>query len=230
MSHELRTPLNAIIGFSEILEDQIFGPLNETQSKYVNNVLKSGRDLLELINQVLDLAKVESGKLEIHLSELKVTDLLEHAIQMIKHKCSVHQIKLDVSIGEDLEKVAIPADELKLKQIMFNLLSNATKFTPDGGAIQVAASRNEDDLVVKVIDTGIGLTAEDQARVFAPFEQVDSSLGRRHMGTGLGLTLAKRLVELHCGRIWVESEGPGKGSTFGFSIPMARTVCRGRCS
>jgi signal transduction histidine kinase/CheY-like chemotaxis protein len=247
MSHELRTPLNAIIGFSEILADQTFGELNVKQTKYINNVLVSGRHLLQLINDILDLSKVESGKLELEKSRVNIKGLLENSLIMIKEKAMKHRIKLELDISQELMDLKISADERKLKQIMFNLLSNAGKFTPDSGEIRVEAKlisdfnenisrkgakaqreindfqsaiRNPQSAIeISVADTGIGIKPEDQERVFGEFEQLDSSYDREHEGTGLGLALTRRLVELHGGRIWVESEGEGKGSTFTFVIP-----------
>ena len=220
MSHELRTPLNAIIGFSEILSDKTFGELNEKQSKYTHNVLTSGRHLLQLINDILDLSKVEAGKSELEPSGMNIKSLLENSLIMIKEKALNHGIKLDSHISPEVMDLEIFADERKLKQIMFNLLSNAAKFTPDGGTITTSARRDGEDLMVGVADTGIGIKPEDQERVFSEFEQVDSTYARQQQGTGLGLALTRKLIELHGGRIWVESEGEGKGSTFTFVIPI----------
>ncbi|MBM3299922.1 MAG: hypothetical protein FJY85_08210, partial [Deltaproteobacteria bacterium] len=217
MSHELRTPLNAVIGFSEILEDQAFGTLNDKQMRYVSHILNSGRHLLQLINDILDLSKVESGKMELHPSRVNLEHLLASSLVMIKEKAMKHRLKLDLKLSDELVGMELEADEIKLKQIMFNLLSNATKFTPDGGAIGVEATRDGHEVVVKVWDTGIGVKPQDRDRIFGPFEQVDSSYARRQEGTGLGLALSKRLVELHGGRIWVESQGAG--STFVFTVP-----------
>ena len=220
MSHELRTPLNAIIGFSEILWDQTFGKLNEKQTKYINNVLVSGRHLLQLINDILDLSKVEAGRMELELSRVNIKDLLANSLIMIKEKALKHGIKLDSHISQELMDLEISADERKLKQIMFNLLSNAVKFTPDGGVITTTVRREGKDLITSVADSGIGIKPEDQERVFGEFEQLDSTYARQQQGTGLGLALNRRLVELHGGRIWVESKGEGKGSTFTFVIPI----------
>lgn len=237
MSHELRTPLNAIIGFSEILADQTFGELNAKQTRYANNVLVSGRHLLQLINDILDLSKVEAGKLELELSRMNIKGLLENSLIMIKEKAMKHGIRLDLQISQELIDLEISTDERKLKQIMFNLLSNAAKFTPDGGNVRVSArigdwrlaigdletkakiTSDQSTIEISVADSGIGIKPEDQERVFGEFEQVDSTYARQQEGTGLGLALTRRLVELHGGRIWVESEGEGKGSTFTFMIP-----------
>ena len=235
MSHELRTPLNAIIGFSEILEDQTFGELNVKQTRYINNVLVSGRHLLQLINDILDLSKVEAGKLELELSRVNIKGMLENSLIMIKEKAMKHGIRLDSHISQEVMGLEILADERKLKQIMFNLLSNAAKFTPDGGEIRLSAELISDfgsqiselkgkekqtAIEISVADTGIGIKPEDQERVFGEFEQLDSTYARQQQGTGLGLALTRRLIKLHGGRIWVESEGEGKGSTFTFVIPI----------
>jgi len=224
MSHELRTPLNAIIGFSEILGDKTFGELNAKQTKYINNVLVSGRHLLQLINDILDLSKVEAGRLELEPSRVNIKGLLENSLIIIKEQAMTHGIKLDLDISQELMDLEISADERKLKQSMFNLLSNAAKFTPDGGEIHITAQssiiNHQSSIQISVADTGIGIKPEDQERVFGEFEQLDSTYARQHKGTGLGLALTRRLVELHGGRIWVESEGEGKGSTFTFEIPV----------
>ena len=223
MSHELRTPLNAVIGFSEILQDGLYGDLNERQVKYVSHVVNGGRHLLRLINDILDLAKIESGRMELQCSQVHLPQLVEQSMVMIKETALRHGIKLAFSHSPALAGTPIQADELKLKQILFNLLSNAVKFTPDGGAISILAQRREVDILVSISDTGIGLSARDRERIFEAFEQVDSSVSRQHLGTGLGLALTRKLVELHRGKIWVESEGEGKGSTFTFSIPSMVT-------
>jgi len=245
MSHELRTPLNAIIGFSEILEDKTFGGLNAKQTKYINNVLVSGRHLLQLINDILDLSKVEAGKLELDPSMVNIKGLLENSLTMVKEKVVKHRIRLDLHIAKELTDRKISIDERKLKQIMFNLLSNAAKFTPDNGSITLAArlgtgypaleseisdspnntqypipDTDRNFLEISVADSGIGIKPEDQERVFGEFDQVDSTYARQQEGTGLGLALTRRLIELHGGRIWAESEGEGKGSTFTFVIPI----------
>ena len=208
------------IGFSEILEDRLFGDLNEMQLKYVRYIADGGRHLLELINSILDLAKVESGKLELHLECVDLRKLLIESLVLIKEKARKNTTRLQLLLGHEIANMKIRADETKLKQIMFNLLANAIKFTPDGGQIRVEARNDGSMLRIVIADTGIGLTADDTEFIFQAFAQVDSSLGRQHQGTGLGLSLARRLVELHGGRIWAESAGLGKGSTFTVVLPL----------
>jgi PAS domain S-box-containing protein len=220
MSHELRTPLNAVIGFSEVLEDQLFGPLSETQLKYMGYIVSSGRHLLRLIDDLLDLARIESGRMRLNLSEVIISDLLKNSLVMIKDTVSQHRLKLELCVAHELTISPIQADEVRLKQIVCNLLSNATKFTPDDGRIEVRARKSGDELIVMVTDTGIGIDPSDQKRIFKIFEQVDASSSRLGSGTGLGLALTRNLVELHGGRIWVESRGQGRGSVFAFSIPL----------
>jgi len=223
MSHELRTPLNAVIGFSEVLEDGTFGELNDKQRQYVGNILQSGRHLLSLINDILDLSKIEAGKMELELSEVDISRLLCESLVFVQEKAHRHDIRLETSLSEEVSALKIRADERKLKQAMFNLLSNATKFTPDGGLVTVMAEIADGELTVRVRDTGIGMKPEDLFRVFEEFEQLDASYAKTQQGTGLGLALAKRLVELHGGRIWAESEGDGKGSTLVFTLPLQST-------
>ena len=220
MSHELRTPLNAVIGFSELLEEQSYGGLNDDQLKFMRQIHGAGEHLLHLINDILDLAKIESGKLDLQPQSIQPEVLLRNSLSMIKDKALRQGITLDLRLDEELQQGTIFADEIKLKQIMFNLLSNAVKFTPDNGHVTVRAYREPGGLIVSVSDTGIGMNPEDLDRVFGAFEQVDSSHSRRQQGTGLGLALTRRLVELHGGRIGVKSDGPGKGSTFTFTIPL----------
>lgn len=238
MSHELRTPLNHIIGFTELVVDMKVGTLNETQTEYLNDVLQSGRHLLSLINDVLDLSKVEAGKLEPHFGKVRLGDLLESCLAMIRDKALKHGIALEKDLAGVPE--VIMGDERKLKQLMINLLSNAVKFTPDGGRIRVTADRIRapggpppaqgggesgsrapwDWIRICVSDTGIGIKKGDLERIFQPFEQVETTASRKFHGTGLGLHLSRLLVELHGGRIWAESEGEEKGSRFSFVLPL----------
>ena len=218
MSHELRTPLNAIIGFSQVLREQMFGELNEKQLEYLGDVLDSGKHLLSLINDILDLSKVEAGKMELEVSRFSLQAALESGMTVVKGRARSHGIYLNLELESGLDM--IEADERKLKQVMFNLLSNAIKFTPSGGTIKVSAQQRKGEVEIAISDTGIGIAVEDQRIVFDEFQQVGTSSQMRHEGTGLGLALAKRLVELHGGRIWLSSE-VGKGSTFSFTLPVS---------
>ncbi|MEI6149191.1 MAG: response regulator [bacterium] len=286
MSHELRTPLGAIIGFSQLLEEKLFGALNPKQEEYVKDILESGQHLLSLINDILDLAKIEAGKMELEPSSFPIATLLDASLVMVKEKCLNHGIRLTMEIADPVKDLVITADERQLKQIMFNLLSNAAKFTPDCGQIRVSANliaecgmRNADSgkdkptastgavrpewvegqeplfdrqsaiessaihnpqsviessaiessaihnlqstIEISVSDTGIGIVKEHQVKIFEEFYQVASGVKGKSPGTGLGLALVKRMVEQHGGRLWVESEGEGKGSTFRFAIPLS---------
>jgi PAS domain S-box-containing protein len=220
MSHELRTPLNHIIGFTEMVVDKRLGDLKTRQQKYLNNVLQSGWHLLSLVNDILDLSKVEAGKLELVPGPVNLKHLLQNSLVMVKEKAAKHGIRLSLDVDGVPE--SITADERKLKQILYNLLSNAVKFTPDRGRVQCEARLADEnrDIEISVTDTGIGIQPDDLKRIFDPFEQVDGSSSRRFEGTGLGLSLTKKLVELHGGRIWAESDGVGKGAAFRFTIPL----------
>jgi hypothetical protein len=220
MSHELRTPLNAIMGFSQVLQEQYFGKLNEKQAEYVNDVFESGQHLLSLINDILDLSKIEADKMELELSQVKIKDLLESSLVMIKEKALAHGISLGIDTAEDLEGLEITADERKIKQVMFNLLSNSVKFTPDGRTITVNSRKEGKELIISVTDTGIGIPLEEQGKIFKEFYQTAASKKYKTPGTGLGLHLTKGIVEMHGGRIWVESEGLDKGSRFTFTLPL----------
>jgi signal transduction histidine kinase len=223
MSHELRTPLNHIIGFTELIVDKTFGELSSTQEEYLKDVLTSSRHLLSLINDILDLSKIEAGKVELELGEVDLRALVESSVMMVKEKATKHGIILKVEMDRIPESVSV--DERKLKQVMYNLLSNAVKFTPDGGKVGIYGEDVEGKSVkVTVKDTGIGIAAEDLERIFKPFEQGDNTASRRYEGTGLGLTLTKRFVELHGGKVSVESEGVGRGSSFSFVIPVRKGV------
>lgn len=220
MSHDVRTPLNAIIGFSQILEDQYFGPLNEKQKEYVSDILESSRHLLGMINDILELSKIEAGKLTLIYSRFEIRPFLENCAMAIREQCLKRDIQLESRVTEDLEDVNICADEQRLRQVLHNLLANAVKFTPNGGAIRIKVSRNGGTMNFSVTDSGIGIDPQQQAKIFERFYQVDGGITKKTPGTGLGLPLARKLVELHGGKIWVESEGIGKGSRFSFEIPL----------
>ena len=217
MSHELRTPLNAIIGFAEILRDGVCGELNEEQMTAVLDIHGSGKYLLQMINDILDLSKVEAGKMELQPEVFSIDNAIGDVQSIVRDMANRKQLDLQTSISIDLPNVY--ADQVKFKQIMYNLLSNAVKFTPEGGRIDIDISFDNNELLVSVADTGVGIAPEDHEAIFDEFKQVDSSRSREHEGTGLGLALTRRLVELHGGRIWVESEGLGKGSKFSFTLP-----------
>lgn len=231
MSHELRTPLNAVIGFSEILEDRLFGALNERQLEYVKNIATSGKHLLSLINDILDLSKVEAGKLELELSSLSLADAIASSLNLLREKALKHNVTLSMEIAPEGGFV-IDADERKFKQILFNLLSNAVKFTPEGGDVRVRArvvqkpgpgtgdgQESAPFAEISVADTGIGIKPEDMDKLFKPFSQIETDYTRNYKGTGLGLAITKRLVQLHGGSIGAESEF-GKGSVFTFTLPI----------
>jgi signal transduction histidine kinase/DNA-binding response OmpR family regulator len=214
MSHELRTPLNAIIGFSEVLLERMFGELNERQDEYLRDIWSSGKHLLELLNDVLDLSKIEAGQMVLSRSEFLVRKSLEYCLSLVRERALKQRILLSLEVDPGVG--VLDADRLRFRQVVLNLLSNAVKFTPDGGRVDVRASIQGQDVVVTVADTGVGVAAEDRQRIFDSFQQ--GARPAEAEGTGLGLTLSKRIVELHGGRIWVESE-VGRGSTFGFALP-----------
>jgi signal transduction histidine kinase len=217
MSHELRTPLNAIIGFSEVLAERMFGEVNDKQAEYLQDILASGRHLLSLINDILDLSKVEAGRLELELGTFDLRAAVDNALTLIRERATRHGITLaqtlDARVGE------LVADERKVKQILLNLLSNAVKFTLAGGRVAVTTALADGLVEISVSDTGIGIAPEDQAAIFEEFRQVGRADARKQEGTGLGLTLTKKFVELHGGRIWVQSQ-VGQGSTFTFTLPV----------
>jgi signal transduction histidine kinase len=215
MSHELRTPLNAIIGFSQVLQQKLFGEINAKQEEYLADILSSAHYLLSLINDVLDLAKVEAGQIELQITEFPLRDALERGVVMVREKASTGGIRLALEVADDIDVVR--GDERRLRQVVFNLLSNAVKFTPPGGSIVVAAERVDRDVCVSVTDSGAGIAPEDQELIFGEFQQTDAGAAQRE-GTGLGLALSKRLIELHGGRIWVDST-LGQGSRFSFTLP-----------
>ena len=216
MSHELRTPLNAVIGFSDILAEQVFGPLTEHQQQYVSDILESGQHLLSLVNDILDLAKIESGTMELEHNHVNLPALLERSAHMFREKALRHGLSLICEVQPDL---VVEADERRLKQVMFNLLSNAVKFTPEGGRISIRACCQSDTVLISVADTGVGIPREEQEKIFGTFYQVDSTLTKTKQGTGLGLSLVRSIAELHSGRAWVES-APGEGSEFLFELPV----------
>jgi signal transduction histidine kinase/nitrate/nitrite-specific signal transduction histidine kinase len=242
MSHELRTPLNSVIGFSEVLTDGLAGSITDEQKEYIQNIWKSGKHLLSLINDILDLSKIEAGKMGLELGECDINEFVQGSMLMFKEKAIKHKIKFTSDIPDDVGSVT--ADAVKIKQVLLNLLGNAFKFTDDGGSVSVHARKGVRDLglgvserqpipstqppipdgnfiEISVSDTGIGISSEDQKILFQPFQQLESTLTKKYAGTGLGLSISKRIVELHGGRIWVESE-EGKGSRFIFIIPVRK--------
>jgi signal transduction histidine kinase len=215
MSHELRTPLNAILGFSQVLQHRLFGEINEKQDEYLEDILASGNHLLSLINDVLDLSKVEAGQVELEIAAFSLGEALERGVVMVRESAIKNGVQLSLELAPDVNGVR--GDERRVRQIVFNVLSNAVKFTPAGGSVAIAAARVNGEVHVSVTDTGPGIAPEDQERIFEEFQQTDVGVQQRE-GTGLGLALSRRLVELHGGRIWVESE-PGHGSRFVFTLP-----------
>ena len=215
MSHELRTPLNAILGFSQVLRERLFGEVNEKQKEYLDDILSSGNHLLSLINDVLDLSKVEAGQIELQVAQFSMQDALERGVVMVRGRATNDGVSIALApySGVDL----VEGDERRISQVIFNLLSNAVKFTPAGGTVDVRAGQVDGEVRVAVADTGPGVAPEDHKRIFEEFQQTAAGVEQRE-GTGLGLALSKRLIELHGGRIWVDSE-LGKGSTFVFALP-----------
>ena len=216
MSHELRTPLNAIIGFSEVLSERMFGELNEKQAEYLKDIYASGQHLLSLINDILDLSKIEAGRMELEAADFDLPSTIDNALLLVRERASRRGITLGHSVDERLG--AFRGDERKVKQVLLNLLSNALKFTPEGGRIDVRAAPQDGVAEISVADTGVGIAPEDQEAVFEEFRQVGTA-DKKVEGTGLGLALSRKFIELHGGRIWVESE-VGKGSTFRFTLPV----------
>jgi two-component system, NtrC family, sensor kinase len=219
MSHELRTPLNAIIGFSEVLTDRMFGDLNEKQEEYLRDIYASGTHLLSLINDILDLSKIEAGRMELELTEFDLPTALDNALMLVRERAQRRSLTLHKDV--DAEVGQIQGDERKIRQVVLNLLSNAIKFTPEGGRIELAAVPKDGLVEVSVSDTGVGIAPEDQDKVFEEFRQVGTA-DKKAEGTGLGLTLCRKFIELHGGRIWVKSQ-LGAGSTFTFTIPVRRS-------
>jgi signal transduction histidine kinase len=247
MSHELRTPLNAILGFSELLQGQTPGPLTEKQARYVANISTGGQDLLGLITDLLDLARVEAGRMELHITPVNLREVIEAVLHEIRPKAKATGLSLELVVVETLPPV--PADPIRLNQILRKLLSNAVKFNPVGGRVTVTArigSRGEglgsseglpsdpkpytlypgEFIEIAVADTGIGIKAEDLPMLFQTFTQLEPTFAKRYQGAGLGLSLTKRLVELHGGRIFVESPGEGQGSTFKVQLPLKKRGAR----
>ena len=221
MSHELRTPLNAIIGFSEVLSEQMFGEVNDKQMEYLRDIHSSGQHLLTLINDVLDLSKIEAGRMELDRSCFDMGLLLENSLTLVRERAQRHGLTLALEVGDGLTEWV--ADARKVKQVVVNLLTNAVKFTPTGGSVTVRARRADADgqarAEISVTDTGVGIAPEEQALVFEEFRQASGDYLRKAEGTGLGLSLSKRFVELHGGTLTVKSQ-PGQGSTFTVTLPM----------
>ncbi len=218
MSHELRTPLNAIIGFSQVLRQRLFGEINPKQEEYLDDILASGNHLLDLINDVLDLSKVEAGQVELEVATFSLREALERGVVTVRERATKNGVRVSLELTADVDLV--DGDERRVRQVVFNLLSNAVKFTPRGGSIVVASAREDGEVLVSVTDTGPGIAADDQERIFEEFQQTEVGVQQRE-GTGLGLALSKRLVELHRGRIWVESQS-GHGSRFVFTLPIEK--------
>lgn len=216
MSHELRTPLNSIIGFSQMLHDEVMGTVNDQQKRYLSNVLNSSKQLELLINDILDLAKIESGKAELHIEEFDIKEIITNVL--IELREIAEQKQTDINVNLHSCPMNIKADRMKIKQVMYNLVSNAIKFTPNKGRIEIDCNRDNSNNVFSVSDTGIGIREEDVDKIFSTFEQADSSYTKTYRGTGLGLALVKFLVQMHGGTVSVEST-LGKGSTFIFSLP-----------
>ncbi|MFC1980686.1 ATP-binding protein [Chloroflexota bacterium] len=220
MSHELRTPLNVVIGFSELMLDGVPGDINEEQKQCLSDILDNGNRLLNLINDILDLSKIESGKMELNLKDVGLNAVVASLCRNLNTMIAPRKQSLEVSLEEGLPPVR--ADKDKIGQVLLNLLSNATKFTPNGGKLMVEAIKEDNWCRVSVIDNGIGIMEKDRERIFESFCQLENPLVGEGGGTGLGLTIARQIVEKHGGRIWVESEY-GKGSRFSFTLPMAET-------
>src|SRR5438045_421249 len=219
MPHEPRTPLNAIIGFSEVLLQRMFGELNDQQADYLGDIVSSGRHLLSLINDILDLSKIEAGRMELEAAPFSLVAALNNAVTLVRERAQSHGIKLALDVAPELDTIV--ADERKLKQVVVNLLANAVKFTPDGGTVSLRAARENGEVRLSVHDTGIGIAPEDQERIFEEFQQATHQTEKSREGTGLGLSLSKRMVELHGGTISVDS-APGKGSTFTVELPLLK--------
>ncbi len=221
MSHELRTPLNAIIGFSDVMQKGMFGPLPERYRDYASDIFQSGNYLLDLINEILDLSKLEAGKLELHEEEFDLALAVRASMNLVEPQAQKSKVQLIDAIDRDLPWVR--GDNRRVRQVLINLLSNAVKFTPEGGHVRVSAANKKDGLAIFVCDTGIGIAPEQIAKVFEPFGQIESKLSRKHEGTGLGLPIAKRLVELHGGILTIESK-PNVGTRATVVLPPRRLL------
>jgi signal transduction histidine kinase len=217
MSHELRTPLNSSLILAKLLSENKDGNLTPEQLKFAQTIYGAGNDLLNLINDILDLSKVEAGQVELERGLFSLREALERGVVMVRERASKNGVALQLELDSSVDLVE--GDERRIRQVVFNLLSNAVKFTPAGGRVEVSTARVDGEVQIAVCDTGPGIAAADQQRIFEEFQQARSGNGERPEGTGLGLALSKSLVELHGGRIWVESE-PGKGSTFTFTLPV----------
>jgi len=216
MSHELRTPLHTIIGFAELLAEEIEGPLNGKQKRFIGHILQDSRHLLELINEILDLSKIEAGRLELQIGNVDFASCLEEVLSGVRQQAASKSIKLENRNGF---RKTIYADRVRLKEILYNLLSNAVKFTPDGGTVWVESHAADEWLQVTVGDTGVGIPEEEQQNVFEKFYQVGSTTKGTREGTGLGLPIVQKLVELHGGKVWMQSQ-TGEGSRFMFTLPL----------
>jgi hypothetical protein len=224
MSHELRTPLNSIIGFSDVLLEEGleegFGKLNEKQKKYAHNINTSGRHLLGIINDILDISKIEAGKMELEPEQFELEEIISELKNTLEPLVKKKQLILDVDTNQECP---VYADKLKIKQMLYNLFSNAIKFTPEKGKIAIDIDYGDEDITIGVSDSGIGIPPEEQDKIFESFRQLDSNSNRQYQGTGLGLALVKKIIEMHGGQIWVESES-GKGSTFKFTLPRQNDI------
>jgi signal transduction histidine kinase len=207
--------LNSIIGFSQVLRERMFGEVNEKQEEYLDDIISSGNDLLSLINDVLDLSKVEAGQVELAVKAFSLRDALERGVVMVRERATKDGVRVALTADPGVD--VVEGDERRVRQVIYNLLSNAVKFTPPGGAVEVSAAKVNGEVRVSVTDTGPGIALADHDRIFEEFQQTEAGVAQRE-GTGLGLALSKRLIELHGGRIWVDSELE-KGSTFVFTLP-----------
>ncbi len=218
VSHELRSPLNSIIGFSEILSSEAYGALNDKQKSYVEHILNGGKRLLSLINNVVDLAKMEAMKTELAITEFSINSLLQDVLALIKEPAFKKDVAISLKISEGIDK--IDADQPKLKHVIYNFLSNAVRFTPKGGRVEILVRRAASGIEVEVSDTGIGIAAEDLEKVFEAFKQIETPGSGQPCGSGLSMAISKKVIEMHGGKIWVESKGPMCGASFKFTLPI----------